>query len=156
MLTLTPQQFEQLLKQKHKELTNLIDRQLPIIIGKMAVEHFKLNFQNEAWGRDKWKEPKRRIPGTREYKISGAGRTRKILAEGGDLGRSIQYTPESSKVTIHSDLIYAAIHNYGLEGKAWGRHHFKMPQRQFIGEDEELNKKIQNELDKQLSKIIKL
>ncbi len=114
MLVLTPQQFQQRLEKHAQELSKLIQDDLPIIIGKMAVDHFKLNFQNEAWGREKWQEVKRRLqPSKKGYQR--AGKRRKILSgDTGQLGRSIQYTPESGKVTIHSDLIYSAVHNYGL------------------------------------------
>lgn len=154
MLTLTPQQFQQRLEKHAQELSKLISDDLPVIIGKMAVDHFKLNFQNEAWGREKWKEVKRRLSPTKAFKYgTHASITRKILTgDTGDLGRSIQYTPETGRVTIHSDLIYAAVHNYGLRaGRGAG---FIMPKRQFIGDDQELIQKIHNEIQKHINKII--
>ncbi len=152
MLVLTPQQFQQRLEKHAQELSKLIQDDLPIIIGKMAVDHFKLNFQNEAWGREKWQEVKRRLqPSKKGYQR--AGKRRKILSgDTGQLGRSIQYTPESGKVTIHSDLIYSAVHNYGLRaGRGAG---FIMPKRQFIGGDPVLNEKVKTEIEKQINKIL--
>jgi phage gpG-like protein len=148
MLTLTPEQFTSKIKQHSTELKKLFERDLPIIIGKEAVEHFKKNFQKESWERNKWIEVKRREnPWTK-----GAKRTRKILTgDTGDLGRSIQYTPESGKTTVHSDLIYAAVHNWGLKaGRGSG---FTMPQRKFIGESEELNNKIKDIVEIRINQI---
>ena len=148
MLTLTPEQFSSKIKQHSIALTRLFERDLPIIIGREAVSYFKKNFQNEGWERNKWKEVKRREnPWTR-----GAARTRKILTgKTADLGRSIQYTAELGKATIHSDLIYAAVHNWGLKaGRGAG---FTMPQRKFIGESEELNIKIKEIVENKINLI---
>lgn len=172
MLSLTPEQFTQMLKQKEKEIAHLISTQLPEIVGVMAVNHFKLNFQNEAWGRVKWKEVQR------GWTRTGVRDDHKILTNTSDLGRSIEYKPESGKVTIFSDKIYAAIHNYGgkitvtekMKKWAWAMYyktksenykalaltkksHITIPQRQFIGEDEELNNKIKAKIEQQLEKI---
>lgn len=149
MLTLTPEQFSTKIKQHSIALTRLFERDLPIIIGREAVSYFKKNFQTESWGRKKWKEVKRREnPWTR-----GAARTRKILTgKTADLGRSIQYTADSGKATIHSDLIYAAVHNWGLKaGRGAG---FTMPQRQFIGESDELNDKIKTIVENKINQIL--
>ena len=142
-------QFANLIKKHSSELRKLIDHDLPIIVGREAVTHFKLNFQNEGWGRTKWPEVKRR----QNSWTRGAARTRKILTgKTGDLGRSIQYTPESGKVTIHSDLIYAAVHNFGLRaGRGKG---FQMPQRKFVGESEQLNEKIKTIIETKLNNIL--
>lgn len=142
MLTLTPEQFTSKIRQHSVEINKLLERDLPRIIGREAVRYFKKNFQNEGWERTKWKEVKRREPGTAANKYAAkhhpAWTRRKILTGNtGDLGRSIQYTPETGKVVIHSDLIYAAVHNFGLRtGRGKG---FTMPQRQFIGESQVFN-----------------
>ncbi len=160
MLALTPQQFQQRLEKHAQELSKLIQQDLPVIIGKMAVDHFKLNFQNEAWGREKWPDVKRRSKAKygkrgRALATQKASVSRKILSgDTGQLGRSIQYTPESGKVIIHSDLVYAAVHNYGLKaGRGAG---FIMPKRQFIGDDPKLNEKVKTEIEKQINKILNL
>ena len=160
MLVLTPEQFQQRLEKHAQELSKLISGDLPIIIGKMAVDHFKLNFQNEAWGREKWPDVKRRSKvkyGKRGNALSSqkASVSRKILSgDTGQLGRSIQYTPLSGRVIVHSDLIYAAVHNYGLRaGRGAG---FMMPKRQFIGDDPVLNEKVKTEIEKQINKILNI
>ena len=149
MLTLTAEQFASKIKQHSAEIRGVFQHDLPIIIGKESVSFFKKTFQNESWERKKWKEVKRReVDWTR-----GADRTRKILTgRTGDLGRSLQYSPESGSVTVHSDLIYAAVHNFGLKaGRGEG---FMMPKRQFIGENDELNKRIQEIIDKKIEQIL--
>ena len=157
MLDLTPEQFSRKIKQHSTAITLLLNRELPIIVGREAVNHFKLNFQNEGWQRTKWKEVKRRESGTKINKYAAkrhpAWTRRKILTgDTGDLGRSIKYTPESGKVTIHSDLIYAAVHNFGLHaGRGSG---FTMPQRKFIGESEELNIKIKTIIENKINQLL--
>lgn len=160
MLELTPDQFKRKIEQNHRALNQLLEKKLPEIIGRMAVKRFKENFQNESFGRKHWKEVKRRQStwqrGGKEIKnpIKGAAKTRKILTGStGDLGRSIDYDTSKGKVTISSDLIYAAVHNYGLRaGRGKG---FVMPQRQFIGDDPELLKDIKNEIEKEINIILK-
>lgn len=157
MLTLTPEQFSAKLKQHSDALQKLIDDDLPRIIGREAVNYFKQNFQNESWERKKWKEVQRREPGSKTYKYAEkhhpAWTRRKILTGNtADLGRSIQYTPEHGKVTIHSDLIYAAVHNFGLKaGRGKG---FIMPQRQFIGESKEFTDKVTKIVETKINKIL--
>ncbi|MDY0324492.1 MAG: phage virion morphogenesis protein [Candidatus Carbobacillus sp.] len=153
MLTINFEQFASEIKRNSKQLEHLMNVQLPKIIGREAVKHFKKNFQTQSWKRTKWTEVKRRQDWTRQYKYSKpAARSRKILTGStGDLGRSIQYSTETGKVTIHSDLIYAAVHNYGLRaGRGSG---FTMPQRQFIGNDPELIKHIEKIINKRLQQI---
>lgn len=159
MLTLTPDQFTKKLNQHSLAIKTLIERDLPIIIGKQAVDHFKLNFDNQGWHRKKWKEVQRR-EGTWERggklvfnKKKGSDRYRDILiGRTANLKRSIQYTPENGKVTIHSDLIYAAVHNFGLHaGRGSG---FTMPQRQFIGDDPELINHITKIINTKLNAIL--
>lgn len=158
MHTLTFQEFQSIISRKEKELHRLLNIDLPKIIGKEAVSIFKTSFNTEAWGREKWQEVERRkSTWTRNGKtipnpITGAKRTRKILTgDTGDLGRSLEYNTETGKVTISSNLIYAAVHNFGLKaGRGSG---FTMPQRQFIGDNKELNKKIEIEINKKLDKI---
>ena len=172
MLTLTPEQFTIKLKQHEAEIKNLIDRDLPDIIGREAVAHFKLNFQNESWGRTKWKGTN--TGWTRE----NVRADHKILTGTGNLGRSIQYSPETGRVIIHSDLDYSKIHNEGgmiritdkMRKWAWAmfyttksenyknlaltkKTHIEIPKRQFIGDDEELNKKIKAKIEERLNKI---
>ena len=39
-----------------RQLRNVIGDNLPTVVGEEAVELFKENFHEEAWGREPWKE----------------------------------------------------------------------------------------------------
>lgn len=67
--------------------------------------------------------------------------SRAILIRSGDLKRSVRIRRlYSSSGVIGSDLVYAAIHNFGLDGRAYGKYPFRMPQRKFIGVSRKLNR----------------
>jgi len=146
---------------QQQSLKLLIENQLPIIIGKEGVDYFTDNFNKQAWERTPWQEVKRRQSWTREYKYSAkTRRTDRILLGqatgkrigGGALGRSIQYTPGKNNTVIHSDLIYAPVHNYGLQaGRGSG---FTMPKRQFIGKSPELIKHIKTIIENRINKLL--
>jgi phage gpG-like protein len=156
MITLTFEQFQHKIHALRGELDKLLLRDLPKIIGKEAKDLFTQNFANEAWGRKAWPEVKRRQSGTKANawarKHSPASTTRRILTgHTGDLGRSIEYNAQTGKVSVTSELIYAAVHNYGLKaGRGSG---FTMPQRQFIGNDPELIEKVHATVNDKLNKL---
>ena len=50
-------------------------------------------------------------------------------------------------------IVYAAIHNYGLRGLAFGRAAFEMPKRQFIGDSRVMDKKIIKQIDREVKRI---
>lgn len=146
--------------------------------GILAENHFKKSFKDggftdeswEPWKRRKNKDSRRgryqyyREQGTDEKegkkrRISGQVRSvknRGILigkSGGGRLFKSIRSKRISNlAVKIYTDVPYARIHNDGLMGKAWGKHPFKMPKRQFIGYSGKLNRKIIAFLDKNIKK----
>lgn len=156
MITITLEQFEREMQQNSREMANFMLNDLPIIVGKTAGDYYTENFQKESWGREKWQEVQRRQSHTKAYRYSSsAKRSRKILTGStGNLGRSIQYKAMSGKVEIFSDVEYAAVHNFGLRaGRGSG---FTMQKRQFIGESDELNDIIKEEINNQLSKIFKI
>ena len=153
---MTPEQFSQSIKCLAKEYKEFFDRYAPVIAGKEAVSFFKKNFQNEAWGRTKWQEVKRR----KSEKTKGAAKIRRILTGAtGDLGRSIEVKETSpgtvivwtNPVAFSSKVPYGRVHNEGLKaGRGKG---FMMPKRQFMGNDPELNKIIIEKLEAKLKEI---
>lgn len=163
---MTPEQFKNEIDRLQNEFKDLFDKYGPTIAGKTAVSYFKKNFQNEAWGRVRWREVKRRIPGTAAYKSASrhhpARTTREILTgDTGDLARSIEIkTVSNGQVVIwtapsafDSKEPYGRVHNEGLRaGRGKG---FIMPKRQFMGESEELNTLIISELERKLKQITK-
>ncbi len=150
---MTPEQFKIKLEQQKAQLAQAINHDLPMAIGKKAVDLFTENFQKEGFqdnGVKPWKQVQRRIRNVR-----GAAGSRKILTgKTGDLGRSIQYEVTSpGEVAVFSDVIYADVHNEGLRaGRGAG---FQMPKRQFIGESADLDRIIEEEIEKTLNSILK-
>ena len=154
---MSPEQFQQELNRLQTEFKELFAKYAPTIAGKTAVSYFKKNFQNEAWGRVKWQEVKRRT----DPHVKGAKATRRILTgETGDLARSIEIKSISNGQVViwtspsaFSKEPYGRVHNEGLRaGRGKG---FIMPKRQFMGESEELNALIISEIERKLKQITK-
>ena len=130
-------------------LPELINDDLPDILGQAAVDAFKQNFQDEGFFGSGWQEVKRR-----QGKAKGAAASRPILTgERGDLGRSIQYEPKKGRAEVFSDIPYASAHNEGTT-TAGRNHSTTIPKRQFIGShktlEDELEKTITDFLDQQI------
>jgi phage gpG-like protein len=152
---MTPNEFSRYLIEAQREIQQYINEDAPVIIGKTAVDHFTENFQQEGFvdgGVQKWQEVKRRM----NPKITGARASRPILTgDTGDLGMSIQYKDAADgKVTVYSDLPYSEAHNEGT-ANAGRSHNVVIPKRQFIGESEELNEKIKEELERKIGGKLK-
>jgi phage gpG-like protein len=122
-----------------------------ILIGNEAKNFFVNSFRLQGFEDrtvEKWK------PRKKEGKRKG----RAILVDSGDLRRSIIRQPVNKaqlSVKISTDLVYAKIHNEGLMGKAYGKHPFKMPKREFIGNSYKLNENCKKIVISQLDKIFK-
>lgn len=116
---------------------------LPKVLANQAQNFFAASWKNQGWEGVAWKEVKRRIPGTTEYKYPkkyGTGRrTAAILVSsgkkkgmsGGTLRRAVSnsirtQTFDSIKLVV--DLPYAAIHNDGSPMAHGGN----MPKRTFM------------------------
>jgi len=113
------------------KIASYIAQDAPRHVGKMAVDHYKDNFNREGFvdaGLQKWREVKRRQPPI----AKGAAGSRKILhGETLELRNSIQYRPEKARTVIFSDKEYFRVHNEGLRaGRGKG---FQMPKRQMVG-----------------------
>ena len=166
---MTPQEFEIRLADLRSNYGAFYDRNAPTIAAKVAVDFFKESFQTESWQRKPWKEVQRRMGSwerggkTIKSYAQGADTTRKILTgKTGDLGRSIEQdrsrTGRGQTIVwtnpskfANSQKIYAAVHNEGLRaGRGAG---FKMPKRQFMGEDPNLNRRIIEELTRKLIQL---
>lgn len=120
-------------------------------VGNTARVFFIDNFRKQGFDDktvQKWKP--------RKVQDKRAGRA--ILVKTGDLRRSIIRNPANRAaltVKISTDLAYAKIHNDGGMGKAYGKHSFKMPKRQFIGDSYNLNEKVKAVIVKRLDKVFK-
>ncbi|MBW6489744.1 MAG: phage virion morphogenesis protein [Lentimicrobium sp.] len=151
---MTPDEYKKILQRQAQRIKKAVTRNLPISIGKKAVDIYTENFQKEGFQNanfEPWKEVKRR----QNPRTKGAAKKRKILTgKTGDLGRSIKYETGSAQVTIYSDVPYAAVHNEGLRaGRGKG---FQMPKRQFIGDSLEVDEMIEREIDNVLNQILNI
>ena len=139
-------------KKARKALENAV-----VEIGNTAKNFFVENFRKQGFDDksvQKWKPRKRTTYKTKSGKVVD-DTTRAILVKTGDLRRSIIRVPNRSalNVKIQTDLPYAKVHNEGLMGKAFGKHPFKMPKRQFIGDSYNLNEKVKAVIVKRLDKV---
>jgi phage virion morphogenesis protein len=144
-----------------QDTTNKLKKALanvPRLVGNDAVNHHKEAFIKQGWDGQKWKEVKRRIPGTKAYKYpkkKGTNRrTRGILigAGSGRLKKSIRITQVTSvSVHIGTDVPYAQVHNEGQKaGRGKG---FIMPKRQFMGITKDIEKMIEKRLDQAFDSV---
>lgn len=133
------------------KIRQLLERDLPLKAGNLALRRFKDNFQKQGFFGRRWREVKRRQnPRTR-----GAARSRPILTgQTGDLGRSLQLTTQPGKAMIESDLPYSAAHNEGTSTAGRGRH-TRIPRRQFMGKHPKLTKEIEELIKREIDKAIK-
>jgi phage gpG-like protein len=110
---MTLKEFRDMLHKKGKQLEDLTRRRMPVIVGQMAVSHFKSNFRQGGFvngGLHPWPKSKR------IGKNKSAGSNYKTLLSGRDhLYNSVSYIPGDSAVLIKNDVPYAAIHNEGGE-----------------------------------------
>ena len=95
--------------------------------------------------------------GWEKRKSNNKGKGRSILVKSGALRNSIQVlrTRFEAIVVGSTGLVYARIHNFGLMGKAFGKHSFKMPKREYIGKSTELEKVIKTKIERELNLIFK-
>jgi phage gpG-like protein len=130
------------------------ERGLSLAIANVAKNEFLNNFREQGFNGKKWKEVQRRIAGTKAYagnKDKGK-RTRAILQGKGsgrlrkDVANSVSNGIKNSELsyTLIVDNEYASYHNDGTS---------KIPQRQFVGMTEKLNKKILNKINEKIIQI---
>jgi phage gpG-like protein len=138
-----------------KEISKAINRDIPVAVGKTAVDMYKDNFHTEGtklFGK-KWQEVQRRMGATitvrgkvRKNYAKGKRLSDKILHDSGDLQRSVDWdTPNPGAVEIFSDTPYGKYHNEG-EGN--------LPQRRFIGDSPVIDRAVEKEIEHQINKIL--
>ena len=131
-------------------------RTLPIILGKDAKNFFLGSFRRGGFtdfNLKRWIPRRKRLP---------KGRTSPTLIEPATLIKrdrlrsSIRVSPTTFRITkIFTKLRYAAIHNFGLQGLAFGKNPFKMPERKFIGNSRVLERKLEQRILKEVNKVFK-
>ena len=125
-------------------------------MGNQAKNFFLEAFRRGGFtdiGFQRWKRRKKRLPRGR---FSPTQLEPATLVKTGKLRRSIKVRPTTFRKTrIFTDLIYAAIHNFGLQGLAFGKHKFKMKERKFIGNSRVLERKLEKRILKEVNKVFK-
>ena len=139
-----------------KKLFKEQKRTLPIVLGKQAKNFFLDSFRRMGFtdfNLRRWVPRRKRLP---------KGRTSPRLIESatliksGRLRRSIRVDPAKFKlIKIFTELRYAAIHNFGFKGLAFGKNPFKMPKREFIGNSKVLEIKLEKTILKEINKVFK-
>lgn len=104
--------FIRQLEEHQRELSQLIHRRLPVLIGRMAKDHFQNNFRLQGFlnnGLTRWPETRRQQSGGK----SAASQYGPLLSRHNHLFASIKYTPGDASVIIANDVLYAPLHNWG-------------------------------------------
>ena len=107
-------EYSKLIKDKRKELDNLMKRKMPVIAGRMAKEHFQDNFRREGFvngGLLPWPKAKRLSSG----RTDAAGLYGTLLSGRNHLFSSVKYMPADYRVRVANALLYAPVHNWGGE-----------------------------------------
>lgn len=139
-----------------QKMRYLREKYLPELLEKKLMDNTDKAFDNEQYPKKpKWKgrNPKY-LEGTdkQQNDLPRDQRRGILIGKGsGELRHSIETETSDGIVSIGTDKIYAQIHNEGLEGNAFGKYKFEMPQRQFmpIGDEEP---PFQDEVDKWMDK----
>lgn len=154
-----------LLKDKAAALTRYLQTAAPRVIGVEAKKHFKEGFVNEGFTDavlEPWKEVKRRSEDRKKRNKNGTisksqprDQRRKILSDAGTLKNSIDYAISGNEIEVGTDDIKgkAEAHNEGTTTAGRGNS-TTIPKRQFIGKSEQLEKKIQEKFERDVTKIL--
>lgn len=150
---MTPKEFEKHLARCKMQISRMMRSDgLPYMVGSRLVDMMKTNFQTQSFFGRKWKDVKRRTHPTK-WQLRHADSQRLILTgRTGNLGRSIQFKPTNGEVTIFSDVVYSAVHNWGGRAGRGGR--TVIPQRQFIGKHPRVDKEVMRIIDNAIKKIL--
>jgi phage gpG-like protein len=108
---MTIREYRDLLGRHARDIENLTRTGMPVIIGQMAVSHFKNNFRQSGFvnnGVQTW------TPAKRIGRSNHAGNNYGTLLSGRNhLMNSIRYIPGDAKVTVSNSVEYATVHNEG-------------------------------------------
>lgn len=161
------QEFAKVIEEKKRQLQEFMrSSQLKDTVGREAVEHFKRSFDEEGFTDENlnpWKEVERRKPESPWFGHSGQMRkfslertSAPILSgETGLLKSSIRYTYLPDGVRISNSAPYAAVHQYGLPAKIYGKKQFTMTPRPFIGKSKVLKRNIEDKIKREILEIMK-
>ena len=131
-----------------------VQKDIPRKVANKVAQAFRQNFQTESFFGTPWKDVKRRTE-PRASQVGKADSRRKILTgRTGNLGRSIKTEVRDGECAVISDLEYSAAHNEGTNTAGRGRN-TSIPQRQFMGDHEQVDKIIRETITEAISKAFK-
>ena len=108
---MTPQQFISMLQQYAPEISQAVNRTLPVKIGAIGKKFFQDNFRKggfQDYGLHPWQRTHRQ-----RYAKGAAAQYKPLMSGRQNLYGSIAYTPATARVAIGTDVPYAEIHNEG-------------------------------------------
>lgn len=109
---MTPEEFFKSIKRNLGQIRSFIDRDMPRVAGKYAVDHYKESFRNQGFtdkSLEKWQPSKRTL-----YKDNfAASQYGTLLSSKNELMEAITYRAGVGFVAIVNDKDYAQIHNEG-------------------------------------------
>lgn len=140
------------LKEVFDRFTRL-KKELPRVIANQAQNYFVRAFTSQAWDGDKWKEVKRRTPGTPEYKYPKfkglSRRTTPILVLSGRLRRAV-----SNSIKIARwDRIQLLVEAPGAIALNEGDESRNLDARPYMKHSDILDAEIQAKITKYVDKI---
>lgn len=106
------QEFAESIRTKGKELADLFERKMPVLVGRMAKDHYQDNFRQGGYvnnGLKKWQPAKRLSSGGKSAEANYGT----LLSGRNHLFNSTNYTPSAGRVRIYNDAPHAATHQYG-------------------------------------------
>jgi len=135
------------LKEVQKKFDTMLRRienpksEMEIIAGK-AYKNVVQHFQNEEGKSGKWKglaesSAKKRRPGMSQKKaaIKGIKSAVKLLQDTGRLRNSLRWRTLTNEIHVYTQIIYAAVHNFGYNKR-------NITQREFLWLDQQTIKSI--------------
>lgn len=160
------QEFAKRFPEKMQKLTDFVKTDAKTVMGTEAVEHFRESFRNEGFTDEtleKWANVERRKDDSDWYghsgqtgKFSAARTTAKILTgETNELQNAFSFVHTDAGVKVINDKPYAAVHQYGLMAKIYGKKAFQMIARPFVGKSKVMIRNINQELKQRIIAILK-
>jgi len=109
---MTVEEFARSLKEKGRQLADLMQRKMPVFVGRMAKDHYQDNFRKSGYvnkGLKKWKAAKRLSSGGE----SAGANYGTLLSGRNHLFSSVNYAPGAGRVRVFNDAPHAPTHNNG-------------------------------------------
>ena len=103
-----------MIKRKRDRLDSMMRRKMPVMVGRMAKDHFQDNFRQGGFvngGLHPWPKAKRLSSGGSD----AASNYGTLLSGRKHLFKSVGYTPADYRVRVFNEVVYAPINNWGGE-----------------------------------------